>query len=224
MQTPLEIRFRQMDPSPAVEARIRDKATALVRSSDRITVERRHRHHRKGNLFRVSGRVRSARQAAGGDHAGPEDHADEGVSVAIRDAFDAAPRLEDHVRECQGKIKSHEIPLHGRCEGSSARAGSASSTPPRTRFISTATAWPGGGSTASSRAARSASRSPSARAARAAGDRRPPERQAPPRRLDSAAYCAATRSAWRSSLSASAIRKARSRLCDALRRGSQWVW
>jgi hypothetical protein len=37
-------------------------------------------------------------------------------------------------------------------------------------------------------------------------------------------YCAATRSAARSSFSASAIRNASSRLCEAFRRGSQWVW
>jgi hypothetical protein len=37
-------------------------------------------------------------------------------------------------------------------------------------------------------------------------------------------YCAAARRAWRSSFSASAIRKASSSACEALRRGSQWVW
>ena len=58
MQRPLEIRFRQMDPLPAIEARIRAKAAELERFSERITgcrviVEKEHRHHHKGNLFRV---------------------------------------------------------------------------------------------------------------------------------------------------------------------------
>jgi cold shock CspA family protein len=45
---------------------------------------------------------------------GPKDHAHEDVYVAIRDAFDAAVRrLEDHVRERRGKVKTHEEPLHG---------------------------------------------------------------------------------------------------------------
>jgi cold shock CspA family protein len=36
------------------------------------------------------------------------------VYVAIRDAFRAAVRqLEDHVRERGGKVKAHEVPLHG---------------------------------------------------------------------------------------------------------------
>jgi len=58
MQRPLEIRFHQMESSPAIETRIRERAAALERFSDRITgcrvvVEKEHRHHRKGNLFRV---------------------------------------------------------------------------------------------------------------------------------------------------------------------------
>jgi cold shock CspA family protein len=47
-------------------------------------------------------------------HTGPQDHAHEDVHVAIRDAFRAAVRqLEDHVRERGGKVKAHEVPLHG---------------------------------------------------------------------------------------------------------------
>ena len=66
MQRPLEIRFRQMDPSPAIEARIRKKAAELERFSDRITgcrvtVEKAQRRHHQGNLFRV--RMRSTRPA-----------------------------------------------------------------------------------------------------------------------------------------------------------------
>ena len=65
MQRPLEIRFRQMEPSPAIEARIREKAAALERFCDRITgcrviVDQEHRHHRQGNLFRVRIETRPA--------------------------------------------------------------------------------------------------------------------------------------------------------------------
>lgn len=119
MQRPLEIRFRQMEPSPAIEARIREKAAALERFSDRITgcrviVEQEHRHHRQGNLFRVRIEIDAPGRELAVTHAGPRDHAHEDVYVALRDAFNAAVRrLENHVRERGGKVKVHEAPLQG---------------------------------------------------------------------------------------------------------------
>ena len=119
MQRPLEIRFRQMDPSPAIEARIRQKVGALERFSDRITgcrvtVEKEHRHHHQGNLYRVRIEIDAPGKELAVTRSGPKDHAHEDVYVAIRDAFDAAVRrLEDHVRERRGKVKLHEVPLHG---------------------------------------------------------------------------------------------------------------
>jgi ribosomal subunit interface protein len=119
MQRPLEIRFRKMDTSPAVEARIRKKAAELERFSDRITgcrvtVEQEHRQHHKGNLFRVRVDLDLPGKPLAVTHTGPKDHAHEDVYVAIRDAFNAATRrLEDHVRERRGKVKAHDVPLHG---------------------------------------------------------------------------------------------------------------
>ena len=108
MQKPLELRFHRMEPSPAVEARIREKAAELERFSDRITscrvtVEKEHRHHRKGNLFRVGIDIGLPGKELAVTHTGPNDRAHEDVYVAIRDAFNAAVRrLEDHVRERRG--------------------------------------------------------------------------------------------------------------------------
>jgi ribosomal subunit interface protein len=119
MQRPLEIRFHQMNPSPAIEARIRKKAAELERFSDRITgcrviVEKEHRHRHKGNLFRVRIEVDAPGKELAVTHTGPRDHAHEDVYVAIRDAFRAAVRqLEDHMRERGGKVKTHVVPLHG---------------------------------------------------------------------------------------------------------------
>jgi ribosomal subunit interface protein len=119
MQRALEIRFRQMDASPAIEARIREKAAELERFSERITgcrviVEKEHCHHHKGNLFRVRVEIDAPGKELAVTHSGPRDHAHEDVYVAIRDAFRAAVRqLEDHVRERAGKVKAHEVPLHG---------------------------------------------------------------------------------------------------------------
>ncbi len=120
MDIPLQVSFRNMDPSPAVEARVREKAQKLARFSGRIigcrvTIEAPHRRHHKGRLYTlridisVPGRDITIRRA------GPRDHAHEDVYVAIRDAFDAAVRrLEDHVRELRGEVKTHEPPPHGR--------------------------------------------------------------------------------------------------------------
>jgi ribosomal subunit interface protein len=119
MQKPLEIRFHHMESSPAIEARIREKAAELERFSDRITscrvtVEKEHRQHHKGNLFRVRLDIGLPGREIAVTHTGPRDHAHEDVYVAIRDAFNAAVRrLEDHVRERGGKVKAHEVPLHG---------------------------------------------------------------------------------------------------------------
>jgi ribosomal subunit interface protein len=100
MQIPLQISFRNMDPSPAVEAIVREKAAKLDRFFDRIvscdvTIEAPHRHHHKGKLYKV----RIDIGMPGND-----------VNVAIRDAFDAAVRqLEDHARKLRGDVKSHGV-------------------------------------------------------------------------------------------------------------------
>jgi ribosomal subunit interface protein len=120
MQTPLEIRFHQMDPSPAIEARIRAKAADLERFSNQITscrvvVEKDHRHHHKGNLFRVRIDLGVPGKELVANRKGPKDHAHEDIQVAISDAFNALTRqLEDHVRTRRGKTKAHEAPAHGR--------------------------------------------------------------------------------------------------------------
>jgi ribosomal subunit interface protein len=120
MQIPLQISFRNMDPSPTIEARIREKAAKLERFHDRIigctvVVEAPHRHHHKGKLYNVRVDVSVPGKDVVVDHAKPLDHAHEDVYVAIRDAFDAAARrLEDHARRMRGDVKSHAAPRHGK--------------------------------------------------------------------------------------------------------------
>ncbi len=93
-----------MEPSPAVDARIRERAARLERFHDRIggchvTVQAPHQHHHKGQLYEVRLRVHVAGAEIVIDREGSQDHAHEDVYVAVRDAFDAAERkLEDHVR------------------------------------------------------------------------------------------------------------------------------
>ena len=120
MEKPLDITFRHMDPSPAVEERIRGKVDELERFFDRIVgcrvvIEQDHRHHRQGNLFRIRLDITLPGRTIAIDRKGPKNQAHQDVYVAIRDAFAAAKRqIEDHARIRRGKVKSHEVPPHGR--------------------------------------------------------------------------------------------------------------
>jgi ribosome-associated translation inhibitor RaiA len=120
MQLPLQITFRHMDPSAALEARIRQRTAELEQFCDRITacrvvVERMNRRHQQGNLFEVHVDLTvPGREIAVGRERG-DNHAHEDAHVAVRDAFDAARRaLEDHVRRRRGEAKVHAVPDHGR--------------------------------------------------------------------------------------------------------------
>jgi len=120
MQTPLQIAFQNMDPSPAVEARVREKVEKLETYFSRIVgcrvvIEAPHKHHRKGKLYNVRVDVTVPGKEIVATRNGSKNHAHEDVYVALRDAFDAIGRqLEDHARVIRGDVKSHEAPLTGK--------------------------------------------------------------------------------------------------------------
>lgn len=113
MPVPLQISFRNMDPSPAVEAVVFEKAAKLDRYSNRIvscevTVEAPHRHQHKGKLYKVRIDIGMPGKDVHVNQEGPQNQAHEDVYVAVRDAFDAAIRqVEDHARKMRGEVKSH---------------------------------------------------------------------------------------------------------------------
>ena len=119
MQIPVQITFRGMDTSPAVEARIRDKVRKLETFHDRITscrvvVEAPHRRHQKGKLYLVSVDVTVPGSELVVNTGKRFNHSHEDVYVALRDAFNAIRRqLEDHARASRGQVKSHDVPPHG---------------------------------------------------------------------------------------------------------------
>ena len=105
MLIPVQVTFRNMDPSSAVEEKVRERASKLERRHANITrchvvIEAPHRHHHKGRIFRVSVdlTIPGAELATSGDS--NHDHAHEDVYVAIRDAFMAVERRLEHF---QGK-------------------------------------------------------------------------------------------------------------------------
>lgn len=120
MQIPLEITFRRMNPSPAVEAKIREKAAKLERYHDhimscRVVVEAPHTKHQQGNLFQVRLDIKVPGKELAISQHHPQDHAHEDVYVALRDAFNAAARrLEEQSRIQRGDVKAHEAPPQGR--------------------------------------------------------------------------------------------------------------
>jgi len=114
MQLPLQITFRHMTTSAAVEDHIREQMAYLEQHYDHITgcrvvIDAPPAHRNKGAPFSVHidltvpGRelfvnsVRDDRSA----------HAD--VYIAIRDAFEALKRqLDEHIRRRRGDVKYHE--------------------------------------------------------------------------------------------------------------------
>ncbi len=119
MQTPVQIAFRGMDSSPALEAKIREKAEKLEQYQDRITscrvvVEAPHRHSRKGKLYSISIDVTIPGTELVVNSEKRNHHSHEDPYVALRDAFNAMTRqLEERAREDKGKVKTHESPPHG---------------------------------------------------------------------------------------------------------------
>lgn len=123
MQSPVTVTFRNIDPSPAVEANARKAAAELEKFHPRIVgcdvvieaPEKRKVSGRDilvrlkisvpGPDVRVSRRVGVAK-------------ADENVQLALHQAFDAARRmLEDQVREASPERSKHHAPiLHGRID------------------------------------------------------------------------------------------------------------
>jgi cold shock CspA family protein len=120
MEFPLDITFRDMESSPAIEEAVRHQAEKLGRVYDRIirchvTIERPHQHQRQGQLLRVlitlsvpgPDIVVSRNTGRIGAH--------EDFHVALRDAFLAARRqLEDHVQRMRQDVKTRVRPTHGR--------------------------------------------------------------------------------------------------------------
>ena len=120
MTMPIQITFRGLDPSPALEERIREKAQRLERLQNRITtchvtVEQIAKRHQKGALYEVhihvalpGARVEVTREPG-------RDHSHEDVFVALRDAFARAQRqLEELIRVHRVDVKAHASPPHGR--------------------------------------------------------------------------------------------------------------
>ena len=138
MILPLQITFRNMKPSEAVEARVREEVAKLETFYDdmmgcRVVIELPHKHHKKGDLYHVRidmtvpgaelvvkrepslqatlRQVDSEKQSKSYE----VDAAHKDVYVVIRDAFKEARRqLQDFARRERGQTKLHVPQASGR--------------------------------------------------------------------------------------------------------------
>ena len=119
MQIPLQITFRGIPHSDAVEAKIREKASKLDRfyshiMSCRVAVEAEHHHHHQGNLYHIRIDITTPRKELVISREHYDKQAHEDIYVAIRDAFNAATRqLEDYSRVQRGEVKTHDLQSTG---------------------------------------------------------------------------------------------------------------
>ncbi|HEC17382.1 MAG TPA: HPF/RaiA family ribosome-associated protein [Sedimenticola sp.] len=120
MQIPLQITFRHVDSSAAVEQRVREEAARLEKfhgqiMSCRVVLESPHVHHHKGKLYQVRIDLKVPGKELVVTRGHGQDHAHEDIYVAIRDAFNEMQRqLEDHARRQRGHVKEHVSPPHGK--------------------------------------------------------------------------------------------------------------
>ncbi|HXX67505.1 MAG TPA: HPF/RaiA family ribosome-associated protein [Polyangiaceae bacterium] len=116
MQLPVQVTFRDMPRSDAIEAYVRKHAAKLETFSARITachvaLEAPHRHQQSGRHYRVRIDLAVPRGEVVVSHAPEDDATNEDAYAAIDEAFDrVVRRLEEHVRRQRGEVKSREEP------------------------------------------------------------------------------------------------------------------
>ena len=120
MQVPLEIAYRNVEPSPPIERRVERGLRSLEKVSDRITscrvmIDVPHPRHQKGNLHKVRIEVRLPGVELVVNRDPPEHREFEDVSQALGEAFDLMKRrLREEVDRMQGMVKTHEPPPTGK--------------------------------------------------------------------------------------------------------------
>lgn len=123
MAIPLEINLRNVGPDEeAFRAEIERQAEKLGKLySDimncRVVVDSPAGHKRRGDPYRVSVEVllHQKKKIVGRNKTVRDRKTYEDVTLAVREAFDAAKRqLEEYSRKLSREVKVHELPPHGR--------------------------------------------------------------------------------------------------------------
>ena len=113
MSLPIQFTWRGIEPSAALERRIRVLAQRLEKFSAQVmhcqvVIELPHKHGRQGHVYEVRVQITTPGAQIIAQHEHGERHTHEDPYVAARDAFRAARRqLEDHERIRRQDVKSH---------------------------------------------------------------------------------------------------------------------
>jgi ribosome-associated translation inhibitor RaiA len=113
MSLSTQITWRGMEPSAALEARIREMAQGLEKFSSnmihcRVIIELPHKHGHQGRVYEVRIQITTSGARLSAQHEHRERHSHEDPYVAVRDAFRAVRRqLEDYERERRGDVNRH---------------------------------------------------------------------------------------------------------------------
>lgn len=119
MTIPVQITFRDMDPSGAIADAARDHAGKLAGSHERIlachvVVESPHHRHRKGNDFRVRVELSVPGDELVAESTVRENAGHQDAYLALRDAFRAVGRrLHERAERHGGRSKPGDRPIAG---------------------------------------------------------------------------------------------------------------
>ena len=117
---PIQVTFRNLEPTPAMNAAVQKRAASLGRYFPgvlecRVVIQAPHRNRRKGKLYQVAvdTKIPGKKLVVHRNPAARGAHQD--FYVAIRDAFDAARReLMDEARRRRLQVKFHSGESAGR--------------------------------------------------------------------------------------------------------------
>jgi ribosome-associated translation inhibitor RaiA len=110
MQTPFQLTFHDLPPSPALQTRTRTLVADLEKTFDgivscRVAIEAPHRHHVHGRRYRVRIELGVPGETIVVGHA-TNDGAHENAYAALHDAFRAARRcLADHAGRMRDRVR-----------------------------------------------------------------------------------------------------------------------
>jgi ribosome-associated translation inhibitor RaiA len=113
MSLPAQITWRGIQPSVALETRIRELAQGLEKFSSqivhcRVVIDLPHKHSHQGRIYEVRIQISTPGAELTAQREHREQHTHEDPYVAVRDAFRAVQRqLEDYERERRGDVKRH---------------------------------------------------------------------------------------------------------------------
>ena len=120
MALPIDLTFRDIEPSDAVRSAIEEHAQRLPEFYPailgcRVVVSAPHRHQHKGKLYQIRLEVDVPGNNIVVNRRPGDMFAHQDIYVAIRDAFKAAERqLKNYRAKLDQEVKSHETPPHGR--------------------------------------------------------------------------------------------------------------